>query len=455
MPPYMTNLILVFAGLLTGFLLWHRDRRNEDSLQRSLKKDNHDLHASLTLAHATHRQLSDRFKRQTSQLNVLQRLCDELNEASQNPAPVPNGDIQTTLAQNQLPEQLKSPTSESDAPSVDNKQIKLQATLDGAIAENLALHKRLENQEATINKINEQNKDALNEQELNHADQISHLEHRICNQAESIKKTDQHIQDLASKLDTSEKKQISAESALIDSNSQTSRLYKKIENLKATCLRISQFETHTQSIESENQKLKLENQNLQTQQEQHILSQNKLSVEFNDLKRESSQSKERLNLQKTKESELSKTIDSLTISNDQLRHERAELLARLANHQSMSESDSAILSFAKAMEQRKSQSQQYDAEHQGHLIEHAQRGMLFASPPKKPDNLKFISGITEILEARLNDCGIYTYQQILAWSDEEVVAFSSLLGISESLITKTWQQQADFLAQPKDGQIAA
>ncbi len=160
-------------------------------------------------------------------------------------------------------------------------------------------------------------------------------------------------------------------------------------------------------------------------------------------------------MQKTKESELSKTIDSLTISNDQLRHERAELLARLANHQSMSESDSAILSFAKAMEQRKSQSQQYDAEHQGHLIEHAQRGMLFASPPKKPDNLKFISGITEILEARLNDCGIYTYKQILAWSDGEVVEFSSLLGISESLITKTWQQQADFLAQPKDGQIAA
>ena len=107
------------------------------------------------------------------------------------------------------------------------------------------------------------------------------------------------------------------------------------------------------------------------------------------------------------------------------------------------------------MEQRESLSRQFDAEHQGHLMEHAQRGMLFTSPPKKPDNLKFISGITEILEARLNDCGIYTYKQILAWNGGAVVEFSSLFGVSESLITKTWKQQAEFLAHPKDGQAAA
>ena len=83
MPVYMTNLILVFSGLLTGYLLWYREKRNETLLQKSLKKDNNDLRSSLTLAHATHRQLNDRFQRQTSQLAVLQRLCDDLNAASQ------------------------------------------------------------------------------------------------------------------------------------------------------------------------------------------------------------------------------------------------------------------------------------------------------------------------------------------------------------------------------------
>ena len=107
------------------------------------------------------------------------------------------------------------------------------------------------------------------------------------------------------------------------------------------------------------------------------------------------------------------------------------------------------------MEQRKSQSQQYDAEHQGHLVKHPRRGMLFTSPPKKPDNLKFISGVTEILEARLNDCGIYCYKQILNWSEEAVTEFSVQLGIAESLITNTWKQQAEFLAQPKTGKAAA
>ncbi|MCP4097878.1 MAG: hypothetical protein GY748_16730 [Planctomycetaceae bacterium] len=450
MPDYMTNLILVFSGLLTGYLLWHRDRRNETLLQQSLKKDNHDLHASLTLAHATHRQLNDRFQRQTSQLNVLQRLCDELNDTSQHASPSSGEGTDKPRSE---------PLQESGVLKVDDERFDSTADLEQAIAENTALKKRLENQESTIHAITKRNQESLGKKEDEYSERISRLEHRICSQAESIKKTDKHLEDLAVELDVSQKNLVVSESALMESNSRTAKLNKKIENLKATCLRISQYESHMQGVEIENKQLKLANQTLQNEQQDILSAQQELSNEIDNLRRANLQSDEeannRLTAQKAKELESSETIENLRLKNDQLQQERVELLARLANQQSVAEADSAIISFAKAMEQRKSQSQQYDAEHQGHLVKHAQRGMLFTSPPKKPDNLKFISGVTEILEARLNDCGIYSYKQILNWSEEAVTEFSNQLGIAESLITNTWKQQAEFLAQPKTGKAAA
>jgi len=459
MPDYMTNLFLVFSGLLTGYLLWHRDRRNDTLLQESLKKDNHDLHASLTLAHATHRQLNDRFQRQTSQLNVLQRLCDELNDTSQHASPSSRESTDASLNEERHPQTSSQPLPDREVNQVDDERLDSKANLEQVIVENMALKKRLKNQESTIHEITKRNQDTLGKQEDEHSERISRLEHRICSQAESIMKTDKHLEDLTVELDISKKNLVVAESALMESNSRTSRLNKKIENLKATCLRISQYESHMEGVEIENKQLKAENQTLQNEQQETLSAQQELANELNDLRRVNIQSKEeaneRLTAQKEKDLESSETIENLRLSNDQLHQERVELLARLANQQSVAESDSAIISFAKAMEQRKTQSQQFDTEHQGHLVKHAQRGMLFASPPKKSDNLKFISGVTEILEARLNDCGIYSYKQILNWSEEAVAEFSSQLGITESLITNTWKQQAEFLAQPKPGKAAA
>lgn len=459
MPAYMINLLLVFSGLLTGFLLWYSDSRNEDLKQRSLKKDNDDLLASLSLAHATHRQINDRFQRQTSQLNVLQRLCDELNEVSQHSTSSSNIETETPVLEERLQPTASPAVTETEITPLDTEQLKLNVALENATSANSALRTRIENQESTINKLAERTKDTLHQQELRYTEQISDLENRICRQADSMQKTDQQLQETALKLDVTQKKLLIAESASVDSNSKTATLYKKIENLKATCERFPQYESHMQGVEKENKKLKLENQTLQIQHQENLSHQNKSSVEISNLESMSNQSTEqanaRVNSQKTKELELIKKIESLERSNDQLQHERAGLLTRLAHQQSMSDSDSAIISFTKAMEQRKSKSQQFDAEHQGHLVKHFQRGLLFASPPKKPDNLKFISGITEIIEARLNDSGIYSYKQILEWSEIAVVEFSSLLGIEESLITNTWKQQAGFLAQPKDGKTAA
>ena len=459
MPAYMTNLILVFSGLLTGYLIWYRDKCNETLLQQALKKENNDLRNSLTLAHATHRQLNDRFQRQTSQLAVLQRLCDDLNAAPQHAVANSTDGTETNQSQERYLQAVDPTPQKRDGGSTDQQQLELKANLEELTAENLALQKRLENQQATISKINEGNRKALVEKEEKHTEQVSRLEDRICCQAESIKKTDQHLQKLALKLDHSQKNLAIAESALMESNSRTALLSTKIEDLKATCLRISQYESHMQGVEIENKKLNLEKKTLENEQQKLLSIQKELSNEISDLRNENSRSKEdsieKLNSQKTRVLELSETIEKLKISNDQLQQECSDLSVRLANQKSIVSSDSAIISFAQAMEQRKSQSQQFDAEHQGYLVKHSRRGMLFESPPQKPDNLKFISGISEILEARLNDCGIYTYNQILNWSEEAVSEFSNQLGIAESLIKQTWKQQAEFLAQSKAGKAAA
>ncbi len=77
MSPYITGFFLVFAGMLVGYLLWNRDRREERTNQIELGQENNDLRISLRLAHASHQKLDEKYIRQTGQLNVLQKLCDE------------------------------------------------------------------------------------------------------------------------------------------------------------------------------------------------------------------------------------------------------------------------------------------------------------------------------------------------------------------------------------------
>jgi len=226
MPAYIITLVLVFSGLLTGHFLWRREGRIANSLLQSLKKDNHDLQASLTLAQATHSKLSDRFKCQASRLNVLQRFCAELNGPSQTTLSSDHG---AKLTQKPLHQQPDSQPKKTNAQSAKTGPFDLKVALEETNTKNQGLLKRLENQEFIINQVNEQNKNILIEQEVKHADQVSHLEYRICSQAESIMKTNQHLQDLVMRLNTSKKKQLIAESAVIDSDSKISSLNDKIK----------------------------------------------------------------------------------------------------------------------------------------------------------------------------------------------------------------------------------
>ena len=126
-----------------------------------------------------------------------------------------------------------------------------------------------------------------------------------------------------------------------------------------------------------------------------------------------------------------------------LRKERAAVLARLANQRTASiESETNVISFTEAMAIRRQNELEYDDEYGGPVRQHAIRGLIYTEPPKQVDDLKRISGIAEVLEARLNDYGVYTFKQIMDWSPEAIDEFSHLLTFKDRISRDDWVGQA-------------
>ena len=66
--------------------------------------------------------------------------------------------------------------------------------------------------------------------------------------------------------------------------------------------------------------------------------------------------------------------------------------------------------------------------------------------PAAPDDLKAIAGIGPKLEQVLNGLGIWTYDQISAWTAEEIVWMENHLGLVGRIGRDGWQEQAATLA---------
>jgi len=168
--------------------------------------------------------------------------------------------------------------------------------------------------------------------------------------------------------------------------------------------------------------------------------------EFEKLEQESQAKVSRLQARLTSSEE---TIRSL-------RRERAAVLARLANYRTVSEPDATVISFKQAMEQRKQQQPKtFCDEYGGYTESHSVRGMIYTSEPESRDDLKRISGIAEVLEARLNDLGIYTFKQIMDWRPKAVEEFGRLLKFRDRIVRDDWQAQAKFFYEQKRQQLAA
>ena len=59
------------------------------------------------------------------------------------------------------------------------------------------------------------------------------------------------------------------------------------------------------------------------------------------------------------------------------------------------------------------------------------------------------SGIAEVLEARLNDYGIYTFKQIMEWDADAIEEFSRLLAFKDRIERDEWINQARFFYNQK------
>lgn len=96
-----------------------------------------------------------------------------------------------------------------------------------------------------------------------------------------------------------------------------------------------------------------------------------------------------------------------------------------------------------------------DSEYNGIMKSHPSRGQIYVSTPEYRDDLKQISGIAEVLEAKLNDFGVYTFKQIMDWQNEEIQEFSNILGTFQDRIHRDgWVYQATVLYQKKHQRAA-
>lgn len=239
-----------------------------------------------------------------------------------------------------------------------------------------------------------------------------------------------------------------------------------IQNLEAEAeeagmlqVRIRELEALLQRRESEMQKLNVTSEEadllrdqFSSLQDQYAIARSRqvdLEASLNRLLEEKQQDQ---SAEESYRAELEQYRSKLTASSDtirSLRRERAAVLARLANYRTIVEPDRSVISFTQAMAMQKQQNEFYDEEYGGHTSVHAKRGLIYVSEPQTRDDLKRISGIAEVLEARLNDYGIYTFKQIMEWSQESIDEFSNLLTFRERIQRDAWQDQARYFYEQK------
>lgn len=73
-------------------------------------------------------------------------------------------------------------------------------------------------------------------------------------------------------------------------------------------------------------------------------------------------------------------------------------------------------------------------------------GLIYKSRPEKVDDLTALNGIAQVLQQRLNECGVYTYAQIASWNEENIREFSSRLAFKDRIQREHWVEQAAKLA---------
>lgn len=74
------------------------------------------------------------------------------------------------------------------------------------------------------------------------------------------------------------------------------------------------------------------------------------------------------------------------------------------------------------------------------------RPITFDAAPDKVDELKRIKGIGAVIEVTLNELGIYQFQQIAQWSEDNITWVDNYLAFPGRVKREDWVNQAHTLA---------
>ncbi len=77
-------------------------------------------------------------------------------------------------------------------------------------------------------------------------------------------------------------------------------------------------------------------------------------------------------------------------------------------------------------------------------------GLVFDSAPEDVDDLTQISGVGNVLQDKLNDFGVYRFEQIAAWDATLIAEFSKRLTFKGRVERENWVSQAQDLAKKRD-----
>ncbi|MGV3659659.1 MAG: hypothetical protein ACO1TE_05730 [Prosthecobacter sp.] len=71
-----------------------------------------------------------------------------------------------------------------------------------------------------------------------------------------------------------------------------------------------------------------------------------------------------------------------------------------------------------------------------------QLGLIYRAKPEQSDDLTALKGVARTLEQRLHALGVYTYEQIAGWTQDQIREFSSRLAFKDRIQREQWVEQA-------------
>lgn len=81
-------------------------------------------------------------------------------------------------------------------------------------------------------------------------------------------------------------------------------------------------------------------------------------------------------------------------------------------------------------------------------------GLIYRTKPEKTDDLTAIKGVSDVLEQRLHEFGVYNFDQIASWHEDQIREFSTRLAFKDRIQRERWVEQAQQLLAHKVPQAA-